>query len=89
MKLGILNAISPEASVVNWGGTPVDTYIRFFESVNAPFTYAGYQVAQGQFPTSPLSATLISLPVAPKGFTIRMTGLLCFHNLYGTAIARA
>jgi len=53
MKLGILNTISPELSVVNWGGTPVDTYIRFFESVNAPFTYIGYQITQGQFPSSP------------------------------------
>ena len=53
MKLGILNAKSPEPSVVNWDGTLVDLYIHFFESVNAPFTYVGYQVAQGQFPASP------------------------------------
>jgi len=67
MKLGILNAISPEASVVNWGGTPVDAYIRFFESVNAPFTYVGYQVAQGQFPTSPNECDAYIITGSPKG----------------------
>jgi GMP synthase-like glutamine amidotransferase len=67
MKLGILNAISPEASGVNWGGTPVDTYIRFFESVNAPFTYVGYQVAQGQFPSSPNECDAYIITGSPRG----------------------
>ena len=31
MKVGILSVISPEAVVINRGGTPVDAYIRFFE----------------------------------------------------------
>ena len=56
MRLGILSAFLPEPTVVKPDGTPVDlvdTYIRFFESVNAPFAYVGYHVAQGQFPASP------------------------------------
>ena len=53
MRLGILSAIPPEASQVNWNGTPVDVYIRFFKSVDPPFDYAGYEVTQGQFPDSP------------------------------------
>ena len=67
MKLGILNTIPPEASVVNWGGTPVDAYIRFFESVNAPFTYVGYQIAQGQFPTSPDECDAYIITGSPRG----------------------
>ncbi len=67
MKLGILNAIAPEAAVINWGGTPVDAYIRFFESVNAPFTYAGYQVAQGQFPISPDECDAYIITGSPRG----------------------
>lgn len=53
MKLGILNAISPETSEIDWGGTPVDVYVRFFKSVDPPFDYVGYEVTQGQFPGSP------------------------------------
>ena len=67
MKLGILNAISSEESVVNWGGTPVDTYIRFFESVNAPFTYVGYPVTKGQFPASPDECDAYIITGSPKG----------------------
>ncbi len=67
MKLGILNAISPEASVINWDGTPVDTYIHFFESVNAPFTYVGYQVAQEQFPASPDECDAYIITGSPSG----------------------
>jgi GMP synthase-like glutamine amidotransferase len=53
MRLGILNAISQESSQVNWGGTPVDVYVRYFKSVDPPFDYAGYEVTRGQFPDSP------------------------------------
>lgn len=52
-KVGILNAIHPQKSVINWGGSPIDAYIRFFQSVGAPFTFTGYEVAQGQLPDSP------------------------------------
>ena len=67
MKLGILNAISPGSSAVDWGGTPFDTYRRFFESVNAPFTYAGYRAAQGQFPASPEKCDAYVITGSPRG----------------------
>jgi GMP synthase-like glutamine amidotransferase len=52
-RVGILNAIHPQRSVINWGGSPIDAYIRFFQSVGAPFAFTGYEVAQGQLPASP------------------------------------
>ena len=53
LKVGILNAIHPQKSVINWGGSPTDAYIRFFEGVGGSFSFVGYDVAQGQFPQSP------------------------------------
>jgi len=53
MKIGILDAFPPEElKTVNWNNTPVDAYIRFFESVRAPFEYQGYRVSEGDFPES-------------------------------------
>ncbi|MCA9936779.1 MAG: hypothetical protein KC415_22745 [Anaerolineales bacterium] len=67
MKVGILNAIHPNESEVNWQGTPVDAYIRFFQSVNAPFEFVGYGVAQGQFPASPTECDAYVITGSPKG----------------------
>ncbi|MDX1416824.1 MAG: type 1 glutamine amidotransferase [Candidatus Promineifilaceae bacterium] len=53
MKLGILCAIDPIESELDWGSSPVDAYIRFFQSVNAPFEYAGYYVIRNELPVSP------------------------------------
>ncbi len=67
MKIGILDAFPPESSSVNWNDTPVDTYIRFLESGNAPFEYQGYLVAQGQFPESPSACDAYVITGSPKG----------------------
>ncbi|MCA9923672.1 MAG: hypothetical protein KC421_14940, partial [Anaerolineales bacterium] len=67
MKIGILNAIHPDASEVNWDGTPVDVYIRFFKSVDAPFEFVGYQVAQGEFPDSPEACDGYVITGSPRG----------------------
>jgi GMP synthase-like glutamine amidotransferase len=67
MKLGILNAIPPESGRVDWKGTPVDGYIRFLQSAGAPFTYAGYQVAQGELPASPEECDAYVISGSPKG----------------------
>lgn len=67
MKLGILNGISPEASGINWNGTPVDTYIRFFQSVDPPFDYVGYELTQGQFPDSPAECDAYVITGSPRG----------------------
>lgn len=53
MKIGILNAIHPDFSSVNWDGSPIDAYIRFFRGVNAPFDFTGYEVAQMDLPETP------------------------------------
>lgn len=71
MKLGILNAIHPEESRVNWGGSPVEAYIRFFEQAanhaGVSFEYTGYQVAQGQLPESPEANDAYVITGSPKG----------------------
>ncbi|MCP5097431.1 MAG: GMP synthase [Chloroflexi bacterium] len=67
MHIGILNAIHPEGSRVNWQGTPVDAYIRFFQSVNAPFTYTGYAVTQGKLPDSVDACDAYVITGSPKG----------------------
>jgi len=67
MKVGILNAINPDESTVNWGGTPVDAYIRFFESVDAPFEYTGYEVTQGQLPKSTGECEAYVITGSPRG----------------------
>lgn len=51
MKVAILNAIDPNKSQVNWGGTPLDAYIRFLQSAPNTFEFSGYTVALGEFPT--------------------------------------
>jgi len=67
MKLGILNAIPPGPSDVDWGGSPVDTYIRFLSSVDAPIEYASYEVTQGVFPASPLECDAYLITGSPRG----------------------
>jgi GMP synthase-like glutamine amidotransferase len=67
MKLGILNAIHPDKSQVNWDGSPVDAYIRFFESANAGFEYTGFEVAQGQLPDSPEVCDAYVITGSPTG----------------------
>ena len=53
IRVGILNAIHPQKSVINWGGSPTDAYIRFFQRAGGPLVFTGYEVAQGQLPASP------------------------------------
>jgi GMP synthase-like glutamine amidotransferase len=67
MRLGILNARPLEASRVDWNGTTVEAYIRFFESVNPPFDYVGYKVTQGQFPGSPAECDAYVITGSPRG----------------------
>ena len=52
IQVGILNAIHPQNSVINWGGSPTDAYIRFFQNAGGPLVFTGYEVAQGQLPAS-------------------------------------
>jgi GMP synthase-like glutamine amidotransferase len=71
MRLGILNAIHPDESQVNWGGSPVDAYIRYFEEAagraGVSIEYTGYQVAQGQLPESPNACDAYVVTGSPKG----------------------
>ena len=50
MNVAILNAIDPDKSQVNWGGSPVDAYVRFLQSAPNNFSFKGYTVALGEFP---------------------------------------
>lgn len=69
MKIGILNAIHSEESRVNWGGTPIEAYIRFFSSIASPipFEFVGYEAAQGQFPVSPTECDAWVITGSPRG----------------------
>ena len=68
MKIGILDACPPdELNTVSWNDTPVDAYIRFIESVEAPFEYEGYRVAQGEFPESPEACDAYLITGSPRG----------------------
>jgi GMP synthase-like glutamine amidotransferase len=67
MRVGILNAIHPESSKVNWGGSPIDAYIRFFESTGAAFEFAGFEVAKGQLPSSPDACDAYVITGSPRG----------------------
>ncbi len=52
MKLGILNVLDSRESDIDWQGSTAEIYVRFFESVQAPFEYVVYEVAQGELPES-------------------------------------
>ena len=67
MKLGILSAIDPVESKVNWGGSPIDAYVRFFQSTGAAFESEGYEAAQGQLPASPGECDAYVITGSPKG----------------------
>jgi GMP synthase-like glutamine amidotransferase len=67
MKLGILNAIHPETSKVNWQGTPVDAYSRFLEGVGGSFEFTGFNVAQGEFPDSVDACDAYLITGSPQG----------------------
>jgi len=67
MKLGILNAINPVQSKVNWGGSPVDAYVRFFQSTGAVFEAVGYEATQGLLPPSPGECDAYVITGSPKG----------------------
>lgn len=51
-QIGILNCLPPGLGGIRWNDTPVDAFIRFFETVHSPFDYVRYQVACGEIPTS-------------------------------------
>ena len=67
MKIGILNAINPATSEVNWQGTPVDAYIRFLESGGATFSYIGFNVALGEFPETVNACDAYIITGSPNG----------------------
>ena len=52
MRIGILSALLPGTGRINWNRSPVDAYIRFLESANAPFDYVEYKVTDGEYPAS-------------------------------------
>ncbi len=67
MKLGILNAIHPDTSTLDWGGSPIVAFTRFFQSVDAPFTYAGYEAAQGELPQTVDACDAYIITGSPSG----------------------
>jgi GMP synthase-like glutamine amidotransferase len=67
MKIGILNAINPAESQVDWGGSPVDAYIRFLDAASPAFSYEAYGVAEGHFPPTPTACDAYLITGSPKG----------------------
>lgn len=50
MKIGILNAIDPAKSGVDWNKTPFDGYVRFLDEIGCDAEYVHYLIALGNFP---------------------------------------
>lgn len=67
MRLGVLSCIDPLQSKVNWGGSPIDTYIRFLGSTGATFESTSYEVAQGHFPERLDDCDAYVITGSPKG----------------------
>ncbi len=67
MKLGILNSLDSQEREINWQGSAVSIYIRLFETVQAPFEYVGYEVAQGELPESPDACDAYLITGSPTG----------------------
>jgi len=67
MKLGILNILDSRESEIDWQGSTVDLYVRLFETVQAPFDYVGYEVAQGEMPESPDDCDAYLITGSPTG----------------------
>ncbi|MEZ4711494.1 MAG: hypothetical protein R3A44_30150 [Caldilineaceae bacterium] len=66
MKIGILNAL-PHNIGIRWNDTPVDAYVRFLQSANAPFTYRAYNLLDGEFPTTPAECDAYLISGSPSG----------------------
>ena len=68
MKVGILNAINALKSEVNWDGTPTEAYIRFLKSGGGNnFSYAGFDVAMGEFPDGVDTCDAYVITGSPNG----------------------
>ena len=67
LKVGILNAIDPQLSQIDWQNTPFDGYRRFLESANPGFTYAEFKVALGEFPESVDVCDAYVITGSPRG----------------------
>ncbi len=67
MKIGILNAIDPAKSGVNWNKTPFDGYVRFLNEINCDFKYVHYRVALGDFPATPTACDAYIITGSPDG----------------------
>ena len=67
MKLGILNAIDPAKSGVNWNKTPFDGYVRFLDEIDCGFEYVHYVVALGNFPAAPDECDAYIITGSPDG----------------------
>lgn len=67
MKVAILNAIDPASSKVNWGGSPIDAYIRFLNMAPNKFTFSGYTVVLGEFPAAADAYDAFIISGSPSG----------------------
>ena len=67
MKLGILNANLPGESSIKWDRSAIDVFIRFFQSVQAPFEYVGCEAAQVELPRTSDACDAYVITGSPKG----------------------
>jgi len=67
MKIGILNAIDPAKSGVDWDKTPFDGYVRFLDELDGDFEYVHYLVALGNFPATPDECDAYVITGSPDG----------------------
>ena len=67
MKIGILNAIDPAKSGVDWDKTPFDGYVRFLDEIGCDAEYVHYLVALGNFPATPSECDAYIITGSPDG----------------------
>lgn len=68
MKIGILTAINPLTSDINWQGSPAAAYISFLQSGGgAAFTYTSYDIVLNQFPDSVAECDAYLITGSPRG----------------------
>lgn len=67
MHIAILNGIISSESQVNWGNSPIDTYIKFLNSSGKNFSCSGFELSAGEFPSSSDNFDAFLITGSPRG----------------------
>ncbi len=67
MKIGILNAFPPEYTKIQWKTNAAEVYIDFLNLAPNSFSYASYNVAEGDIPTNSDECDAYLITGSPRG----------------------